>query len=93
MLRSSDITWQTPTEEPPMSRRAWRNLDRQVAKRLAEVDGCLSAWAGHEPKTEAIDQLLDERLAYRPPDVMDTWPAKPADRHEQRLENYGENPW
>lgn len=71
----SDIAWQTPAQEPPMSRRAWRNLDRQITAELKSIDADLSAWAGWEPKTEAVDQLLDERLRYRPRDVMDTWPA------------------
>jgi len=72
MLRSSDITWQTPPQEPPMSRRAWRNIDRTVAAELTAIDRDLAAWAGWEPKTEVVDQLLDARLYYRPPDVMDT---------------------
>jgi hypothetical protein len=76
-LTADDIRWVTPPAEPRMSSRAWRSLDRQVARQIADVDGCLSAWAGHEPKTSAIDQLLDERLMLRPPDVMDTTRRKP----------------
>ena len=76
-LTAGDIRWVVPPAEPRMSSRAWRNLDRAVAKQLAQVDGCLAAWAGHKPKTEAIDQLLDERLALRPKDVMDTLRRKP----------------
>jgi len=72
MLRSSDITWKTPPEDPPMSPRAWRNIDRTVAAELTAIERDLSAWAGYKPKTEAVDQLLDARLYYRPPDVMDT---------------------
>lgn len=76
-LTAADIRWVVPPAEPRMTPRAWRNLDRAVAKQLAQVDGCLAAWAGHEPKAEAVDQLLDERLALRPPDVMDTHRRKP----------------
>lgn len=76
MLRSSDITWQTAPAEPPMSRRAWRNVDRQVTAELTAIDRDLAAWAGWGPKTETVDQLLDARLYYRPPDVMDSWPRK-----------------
>lgn len=72
MLRSSDITWQTPAEEPPISRRELRNADRMVAAELKAIDRDLAAWAGWEPKTEVVDQLLDARLYYRTPDVMDT---------------------
>lgn len=75
-LTLGDIRWETPAVEPLMRPKAWRSLDKQVAAQITQVDQILSAWAGHHPKTEAIDQLLDERLAVRPPDVMDTWPGR-----------------
>lgn len=75
-LTLGDIRWETPAVEPLMRPKAWRSLDKQVAAHLRAVDADLSAWAGHEPKTEGVDQLLDERLFLRPPDVMDTWPGR-----------------
>jgi hypothetical protein len=67
----------TPPAEPRMSSRAWRNLDRQVTAELASIDRDLSAWARHEPKTEAVDYLLDARLYIRPPDVMESGQITP----------------
>jgi hypothetical protein len=76
-LTAADIRWVVPPAEPRMTSRAWRKVDRKVGQQLREVDACLSAWAGHQPKTEAIDRLLDERLGLRPPDVMDTARRQP----------------
>lgn len=74
-LSLGDIRWVMP-DEPPMTARHWRNLDRAVTGELAAVDRNLSAWAGFEPKGPGMDQLLDERLYLRPPDVMATWPVR-----------------
>lgn len=75
-LTADDIRWAVPPAEPRMTVRAWRNRDREVTAELTAIDQNLTAWAGWEPKTEAVDQLLDARLYYRPPDVMDTWPGR-----------------
>jgi hypothetical protein len=77
-LSSADIHWVTAPAEPRMTARDWRNADRRVRDNLAAIDRRLSAWAGFEPKTVAVDHLLDERLMLRPPDVMATRPAAPA---------------
>lgn len=69
------IRWVMPPD-PPMTARHWRTLDQHVTAELRAVDRALSAWAGWQPKTEAVDQLLDERLVLRPPDVMATWPGR-----------------
>jgi hypothetical protein len=95
-LTSAGVEWQTPPAEPRMASRAWRNLDRQVAAELVAIDRDLSAWAGHEPKAEGLDHLLDARLFIRPPDAMETWPAKTprrAGRVDSIIDKYGENPW
>jgi len=94
-LTAADIDWQTPPAEPRMSSRVWRNLDRQVLAELRAIDRDLSAWAGHEPKAEGVDYLLDARLYIRPPDAMDTWPAKKPRRTrrvDSIIDNYWENP-
>lgn len=79
-LTASDLHWETPVAEPRLTSRsiarALKAADRQTDTQITQVDRCLSAWAGHQPKTAAIDHLLDERLFVRPPDVMDTWPGR-----------------
>jgi len=74
-MTSADIHWVTAPAEPLMRARDWHRADRRMRDNLAAVDRCLSAWAGHEPKTVAVDHLLDERLFLRPADVMATWPG------------------
>jgi hypothetical protein len=76
-LSAADIEWQTPLAEPRMSARAWRNLDRSVVREIAVLDRELSAWAGHKPKTEAVDRILDERLYRRSADAIATGPIIP----------------
>lgn len=73
-LTSADIHWVTAPAEPRMTSRDWRHADRRVTENLRALDRDLTAWAGF-PKKAMVDQLLDERLYLRPPDVMATWPA------------------
>jgi hypothetical protein len=80
-LALDDVRWVSP-DEPRMTGRDWARADRRVSDNLRAVDRGLSAWAGFEPKAAGMDMLLDERLFWRPPDVMATWPvpARPIPR-------------
>lgn len=74
-LSTGDIRRIAPADER-MTARHWRNLDRAVTAELDAVDRGLAAWVRFEPKGAGMDQLLDERLMLRPPDVMATWPVR-----------------
>jgi len=74
-LTVDDIGWVTP-DEPRITGRDWRRADRRTADNLRAVDRGLSAWVDFEPKGPGMDLLLDERLFWRPPDVMATWPVR-----------------
>lgn len=76
-----------PREASALSRQV-AAVDRNVATEVRAIDQTLASWAGH-PKTAAVDQLLDERLWHRPPDVLASRRPEPV---LDRVDNYWENP-
>lgn len=58
---------------PPAVTRELAAADRQTDAELRALDTLLGNWSGRPRKNwELVDAYLDERLAYRPADVMAT---------------------
>lgn len=63
--------WESPSAPWPPASVGLAAADRRTAVELAEVDRQLASWrwAVNRPNVRT-DYLLDERLFWRPPDVM-----------------------